>query len=38
MFTIKYEFNHYVVYKDGVFYCSADNIHEAEDEIKGGNL
>lgn len=34
MFTIKYEINHYAVYKDGVFYCSADTKHEAECEVK----
>lgn len=37
MFTIKYEVNHYAVYKDGVFYCSADTKHEAEEEIKEAN-
>lgn len=33
MFTIGYERNHYVVYRNGTFYCSADNLHEAEEEI-----
>lgn len=34
MFTIKYERNHYVVFKDGIFYCTADDKHEAEREIE----
>lgn len=34
MFTIKYERNYYAVYKDGIFYCSADTLHEAEYEIE----
>lgn len=34
MFTIKYEINHYAVYKDGIFYYSADTLHEAEYEIE----
>ena len=34
MFTIKYERNHYAVYRDGIFYCSADTLHEAEHEIE----
>ena len=34
MYTIKYEINHYAVYKDGIFYCSADTYHEAEREIE----
>lgn len=34
MFTIKYEVNHYVVLKDGIFYCSADDRHEAEHDIE----
>ena len=33
MFKIVYERNHYTVYKNGVFYCTADNKHEAEREI-----
>lgn len=34
MFTIVYEYNHYAVYLDGIFYCSADSFHEAEADIK----
>lgn len=33
MFTIKFIRNHYIVFKDGIFYCSADSKHEAEQEI-----
>lgn len=34
MFTIGYERNHYVVYRNEAFYCSADSLHEAEQEIE----
>ena len=32
-FTIKSEKGHYVVYKDGKFYCSADTKAEAMNDI-----
>jgi len=40
MFTIRYERNHYAVYKDGVFYCSADNLREARNDVAeaGGEI
>ena len=31
---IKFAKNHYEVFIDGMFYCSADNMREAEDEIQ----
>jgi|GEM_PF-5300085 len=34
MYEIRREREHYTVYKDGIFYCSADNIHEAEHDIE----
>ena len=34
MFTIEHEHGHYVVYLDGVFYCSADTYGEALEEIR----
>ena len=33
MYEIKHEYGHYAVYKDGVFYCSADTYSEAEEEV-----
>ena len=42
MFNIKHEKEHFNIYLDGQFYCSADTESEAEMEIKeylmsGGN-
>lgn len=34
MFTVGYDRNHYVVYYNEDFYCSADDLHEAEREIE----
>lgn len=34
MFRIRYEWGHWVVYKDGQFYCSADTKAEAMKEIE----
>ena len=33
MFTIKHEYGYYAVYRDGVFYCSADTYGEALSDI-----
>lgn len=33
MYEISREHGHYVVYRNGVFYCSADTYSEAEHEI-----
>lgn len=30
---IKYDRNHYTVYIDGVFFCTADSYHEASNEV-----
>ena len=34
MFEIRNEREHYEIYIDGVFYCSADTYPEAVNEIK----
>lgn len=34
MYEIVRNKNHYDVYINGVFYCSADNIHEAAQEVE----
>lgn len=34
MFEIKQERGYYAVYKDGIFYCSADTHREAEHDIE----
>lgn len=37
--VIKHEGDHYAVYIDNVFYCSADTYYEAAKEaVKGGYL
>ncbi len=34
MYEIRHEYGHYVVYYNGVFYCSADTYGEALNDIE----